>query len=204
MRERAKALLNAHPTLWLVLSLPAAASSYFYLTGETSYGQFIHSSGDYAVWLLMATLAVTPLRLMTGSAGWVMWLMRRRRDLGVATFAYALLHTVVYLERKASLGLIWTEAQEPGLATGWIAGLIFAVLAITSNDISVRKLGPAWKRLHRVVYFGAILTFVHWLLVAFDPTTAILHAAALAAIEAVRIGLSVRKRRARRTGARAP
>ena len=203
MRRRAIAILNAHPTLWALLSLPAAVASYRYVGGATSYGQFIHSSGDWAVWLLMATLAVTPLRLMFGSPGWTMWLMRRRRDLGVASFAYAALHTLVYLERKAELGLIWTEAQDPGLATGWIAGFVFAALAITSNDFSVRKLGPAWKRMHRLVYAGAILTFAHWLLTAFDPTMALIHVGVIAALEIIRVVLSARRKRARRADTRA-
>ncbi len=198
MAARWALILNSPPTLWLALSLPAAWLSARYLTGAITYGELIHASGDLAVKLLIVTLAATPLRLMFASSRWPLWLMRRRRDLGVATFGYAALHTVAYLERKASLSLVAAEAAEPGLWTGWAAGLIFAALAITSNNYSVRRLGRAWKRLHRLVYLGAALTFAHWVLTAFDPAPALVHLAVLAALEAARVALA--RRRARLQG----
>lgn len=187
--------LNAHPTLWLLLSAPAAWWSARYLTGAITYGELIHASGDLAAKLLIITLAVTPLRLMFAKARWPLWLLRRRRDLGVASFGYALLHTVAYLERKASLALIAQEAADPGLWTGWAAGFIFALLAITSNNVSVRGLGRWWKRLHRLVYLGAALTFAHWALTAFDPVPAFLHIGVLVLLEFVRVALVWRRAR---------
>jgi methionine sulfoxide reductase heme-binding subunit len=144
--------------------------------------------------LLIATLAVTPLRLLFPRASFPRWLLKRRRDLGVATFGYALLHTLVYLQRKQELGLILSEAMDPSLWTGWIALAGFALLAATSNDASLRALGPWWKKLHRIVYIVAILSFAHWLLTAFDIVPGLIYAGILATIEATRIILLMRSR----------
>jgi sulfoxide reductase heme-binding subunit YedZ len=134
----------------------------------------------------MLTLAVTPLRLMFPSAGWTGWLMRRRRYIGVAAFGYAALHTGVYLQRLGAFGAL-AEAAEPGLLTAWLAIAVFVPLAGTSNDWAVRKLRRAWKRLHRWVYAAAVLTFAHWLLVAFDVVPGIIHLLVLGAFESYRI-----------------
>jgi sulfoxide reductase heme-binding subunit YedZ len=58
----------------------------------------------------------------------------------------------------------------------------------------MRALKRSWKRLHRLVYPAAILTFLHWMWASFDPTTAYIHAAILAAIELLRVGLQFRQR----------
>jgi sulfoxide reductase heme-binding subunit YedZ len=184
---------DSHLALWVLLSVPAALMVYGYQTDGLSYGEVIHASGDWSVRLLILTLAVTPLRLLFPGAGPVMWLTERRRDFGVATFLYALLHTVVYLARKADIVLIIEEGLEPGLWTGWLAFAVLALLAITSNRTSVRMLGGWWKKLHRLVYAGTLLTFAHWLLVAFDMTVALIYAAVLTAIELCRIVLSVQR-----------
>jgi sulfoxide reductase heme-binding subunit YedZ len=120
--------------------------------------------------------------------------LRRRRDFGVASFAYAAGHTVIYLADKASPATILAEAGQPGLLAGWLALALFVPLAVTSNDKAVRALKRSGKRLHRLVYPAALLTFLHWALTAFDPTTAYLPLAVLAAIELVRVGLQVRQR----------
>ena len=67
-------------------------------------------------------------------------------------------------------------------------------LAATSNNISTRALKRSWKKLHRLVYPAAILTFLHWALTSYDPTTAYIHAGILAAIEIVRVALQRRQR----------
>ena len=120
--------------------------------------------------------------------------MRRRRDFGIAVFGYALLHLAVYLARKQQFGIIWSEGTQMDLLTGWIAMALFLPLALTSNDASVRWMRQSWKLLHRLVYPAAALTLLHWLLTAFDPTSAIVHASILAALEAVRIVLMLRRR----------
>lgn len=189
-------LAASRPLLWLVLAGPG-----LWLLGRWAttpdvygYGHAIGDSGDWAAWLLMATLAVTPIRLVFRRSGWTTWMARRRRDLGVASFAYAVGHTAIYVAEKASLGVILAELTAPDMLTGWLALLLFLPLAATSNDAAVRALKRSWKHLHRLVYPAAVLTFLHWALTAFDPATAYIHIAVLAVIELVRIWLQRRQR----------
>ena len=171
--------------LWLALALPALWIGWQWIATPESYGfgHAIKDSGDWAAWLLLLTLAVTPLRLAFRRARWTLWLMKRRRDLGVASFAYAAIHTAIYLVDKASLAVILEQAAGADLLTGWLALAIFLPLAITSNDRSMRAMKRGWKRLHRLVHPAAVLVFVHWALTAFDPVTAYIHIGILAAIE---------------------
>ena len=189
-----KAALVSRPALWLILALPGLWIAWRWaMTPEAyGYGHAIGDSGDWAAWLLLVTLAVTPLRLAFRKQGWTIWLLKRRRDLGVASFVYALGHTVIYLANKADWQAVLSEAALPDILTGWLAFALFVPLAITSNDASVRAMKRAWKRLHRLVYPAAVLTFVHWALAAFDPTTAYIHIGILAAIEGLRIWLQRR------------
>ena len=191
-----KSAANSRPLLWLILSLPGLWIAWRWtMTPDLyGYGHAIGDTGDWAAWLLMATLAVTPLRLIFRKQDWAIWLMRRRRDIGVASFAYALGHTLAYLVRKGSPEFVFAEFSSPYILAGWIAFALFLPLAITSNDISVRRLKRSWKRLHRLVYPAAILTFLHWVWSAFDPTTAWIHVGILAVVEIVRIALQQRQR----------
>lgn len=187
MPPRVTRALESYGLLAALLAVPWAWLAFGYLTGRLFYGEMIHASGDWAVWCLMAAMAVSPLRGLFPRQAWTAWLLRRRRYLGVAAFAYALLHAAVYVLRQRELPVILAEALEAGLLTGWLAFAIFVPLALTSNDASVRRLGRAWKRLHRAVYAAAVLSFAHWILVAFDPTSAYVHLAVLGAIEAARV-----------------
>lgn len=165
-----RAFSVSRPLLWLILALPGLWIGYRWTTTPDDYGfgHAIGDSGDWAAWLLLLTLAVTPLRLLFRRSGWSARLMRRRRDLGVASFAYAAGHTVIYLADKAALDAVLSDLGSYDMLTGWLALALFVPLAATSNDISTRKLKRSWKRLHRLVYPAAILTFVHWALAAFD------------------------------------
>ena len=192
-------LIDSRYLLWLLLALPGAVYIVRYATGVSFYGEVVLGTGDISAKLLVATMAVTPLTLMFPGRPWVRWLLRRRRYLGVAAFGYAALHTVVYLLRKGTFGLILAEGAEPGLLTGWIALAIFVPLAITSNDASVRRLRRLWKRLHRWVYVAAMLTFVHWVIEAYDPVPGLIHLAVLAALEGFRLWKTARGGRRRST-----
>ncbi len=81
---------------WGILAPPAIVIMQRYAVDALSYGEIIHETGDWSVRLLILTMAATPLRILFGNARWTGWLLRQRRALGVATFAYALLHTLVY------------------------------------------------------------------------------------------------------------
>ncbi len=178
---------NARFILWSVLAAPWILMTVRYMIGSLYYGEFIHATGEFSARLLIITLAVTPLRLMFPKSRWSTWLLQSRRYFGVAAFAYAVPHLVAYLWKLASITKVLEEGAEPGMWTGWLAMIIFLALATTSNKLSTRKLGRRWKSLHRLVYLAALLTFVHWVLVAFDPVPGLLHAGLLVALEAYRI-----------------
>ncbi len=163
--------------LWLALMLPLAWMTWRYAAESMYYGEYLHWTGVQSARLLLLTLAVTPLLRLLPRAAAIRWLMRRRRDIGLVTFFYAFAHTVAYLVQKSDLPLIASEALEAGMLTGWIAFLVFIALAVTSNDASVRAMGRKWRSLHKTVYVAAILTYLHWVLTAFDPTVGYVHGA---------------------------
>jgi sulfoxide reductase heme-binding subunit YedZ len=163
--------------LWLVLMLPLAWMTWQYSAETVYYGEYLHWTGVQSARLLLLTLALTPLLRLLPRAAVIRWLMRRRRDIGLVTFFYALAHTVAYLVKKSDLQLIVSEGLEAGLLTGWVAFLVFIALAVTSNNASLRALGRTWRSLHKTVYVAAILTYLHWVLTAFDPTMGYVHGA---------------------------
>lgn len=180
-------ILNSRYFAWTVLALPFAYIINAWRTGDLFYGELLHLSGKCSAWLLIATMAITPLRLMFVNARWPGWLMQRRRYFGVAAFLYALLHTVIYLDRKQGLRLVLDEARDFSMWTGWLALLIFALLAVTSSDAAVRWLKRRWKSLHRWVYAGAMLLFAHWIFAAFDFVPGVMHLALILGLEICRV-----------------
>lgn len=178
--------------LWLLLALPWLYFTIQYLLGTIYYGEYIHATGVYSARLLILTMAITPLRLAWPSAKWTRWLLQKRRYFGVAVFAYAVPHLWAYVVKIGTFAGVLNEAAEPGMWTGWLAFVVFVPLALTSNNRSVRKLGAKWKKLHRWVYLAAVFTFIHWLLVAFNPLAGMIHAGLLVLLEAYRIYVTTR------------
>ena len=180
-------ILDSRYFLWLLLTLPGAVTVIEYINGETFYGEVVHFTGELSARLLIVAMALAPLRLMFPGHRWVGWLIQRRRYFGVAAFGYAALHTGVYMARTGVVGDMLADAAEPGILTGWLAFAIFIPLAITSNEWSVRRMRRWWKRIHRWVYAAALLTFSHWLLVAFDIVPGLIHLLVLGALEGYRV-----------------
>ncbi|MEX2131442.1 MAG: ferric reductase-like transmembrane domain-containing protein [Pseudohongiellaceae bacterium] len=181
-------LLASSRFLWLLLALPGIYWFWAYWQGIIFYGEFIHASGVMAVRLLILTLSVSAVGLLLPGHAFTRWLRRNRRYLGVAVFAYSLLHTLVYLQRQP-LERILAEMQQLAMWTGWLALLVFLALAATSNNPSLRLLGKKWKLLHRLVYPAAALSLAHWVLTAFDPTIGYLHLGILAAVILFRVAM---------------
>jgi sulfoxide reductase heme-binding subunit YedZ len=150
-----------------------------------------HASGDWALRLLLPTLAVTPLRR---ASGWAI-LSRLRRMLGLFAVFYALLHFSVWL--LLDQGLIWELilddlTKRPYIILGASALLLLLPLALTSTRGWMRRLGPSWERLHRLVYPAALLAVAHYLwLVKADYREPLVYAGALAVLLAMRaVGFS--------------
>lgn len=127
-----------------------------------------HFLGLWALRLLVLTLAVTPLRQLSG---WTV-LLRFRRMLGLYAFFYASLHFAAYLvlDLRGYWAQVFTEiAERPYITVGFLAWLLLVPLAATSTQGAMRRLGRAWGRLHRLVYAVAVLAVLHfWWLVKSD------------------------------------
>lgn len=168
-------MINTKQFVWLILYVPLLAQTYRYQLELVFYGEYLHWTGLQSTRLILLALSITPLRSFFPTAIWVKWLLSKRRAIGVASFIYALLHLVAYLVNKGNLQSIVQEGQTIGLLTGWVAFVIFLLLAATSNDYSLRLLLRRWKTLHKAVYLGAALTLAHWILTAFNPTIATIY-----------------------------
>jgi methionine sulfoxide reductase heme-binding subunit len=179
--------LNHHLFVWTILAAPVPVLIVAYVRGQMFYGEVLHVSGELSARLLILTLAITPLRMIFAHARWPIWLQQRRRWFGVASFAYAMLQTVIYLERKADWSAILADGLRFEMWTGWLALGIFLLLALSSNDLSVRLLKRTWKKLHRWVYVAAGLTFMHWIFTAFDIVPALVHLLILVGLESYRL-----------------
>jgi sulfoxide reductase heme-binding subunit YedZ len=174
--------------LWLLLSLPAVAFTAGGISGNLSPHAALHPSGELSARLMIVAMLATPLRTVLPGARWVLWLMRRRRDIGVAAFAYALLHTVFYLIDVGAFASVLAELGRVAIWTGWLACLLMLPLALTSNDFAVRRMGAKrWKALHRWVYPTAILTAAHWTFIAGGIVAVAVHFLPLALLEAWRL-----------------
>jgi sulfoxide reductase heme-binding subunit YedZ len=135
--------------------------------GANPLEALIHGTGLWALRMLLITLAVTPLRRLTG---W-QWLQRFRRMLGLFAFAYATLHFLVWL--GLDKGFSWAAIVEdiverPFITVGFLAFVLLLPLAATSTRGMMRRLGRRWQPLHRLVYPIAVLGVIHfvWLVKA--------------------------------------
>jgi len=130
--------------------------------GPDPVAQLEHRTGDWALRFLLASLAMTPLRLASGLAGW----LRYRRMLGLFAFFCACLHLAVYV--VIDLGGFWSQllgeiAKKPYITAGFVAWLLMVPLAVTSTRAAMRRLGRNWQRLHRLVYLAGLCATLHYL-----------------------------------------
>ncbi|MCR9175095.1 MAG: sulfoxide reductase heme-binding subunit YedZ [Alphaproteobacteria bacterium] len=148
--------LAVAPALWIAFDSATGG------LGAKPLDEATHRTGEWAVRLLLITLAVTPLRRITG---WTRWIIVRRM-LGLAAFAYGLAHLLLYLaDQNWHLDRAVIEiAVRPYLTIGFVALAGLAVLAATSTDAAIRRLGRRWNQLHRFIYGLAALAVLHFFL----------------------------------------
>ena len=146
------------------LFVPVAIAAYDYVTvgfGPRPINDVIHRTGYWAMLFLMISLAVTPLRRI-GRFG---KLLDVRRMIGVAAFFYAAAHISLYVvDQKYDFWKVGSEiVLRLYLTIGFVALTGLAVLAVTSTDGMVRRLGgKRWQRLHQVVYVLGLLVLIHF------------------------------------------
>ena len=187
-------ILNSRPFLWALLAVPAVLILYRYFASDVWVGDLLHPTGEWSARLLIFALMLTPLAQLFRGQAWVQWLVRRRRALGVAAFAYALLHLVFYLIDMATLQNVLAELPALGIWTAWAAFLLMLAVATISNDASMRLLKRNWKRVQRLAYPAALFTLLHWMFVHDNVLPALVNFAPLALLQAIRIVRSVRAR----------
>ena len=181
-----KAFFNSPYTFWAILALPSVAMINGALMGG-DLQPLLHPTGEFAARFMIIAMMLTPLRMLFPKSNAVQWLLRRRRYLGVAAFAYVVLHTLYYVIDLGSLSAIVADIAKLGIWTGWVAFVIFVPLAMTSNNASTRRLGRAWKRLQQFVYLAAVATLLHWIFIHNTIGPALVHFVPLAALEIYRI-----------------
>ena len=182
-------------------AVPGLLLAYDALRGQlgangTSYA--LHTTGLLALLFFVMSLAVTPLRRLTGWAE----LVAGRRALGLYGFFYLVVHFGIFcvLDRGGSVSSIVTEIlKRRYLQIGAIALVAFVPLAVTATDRMITRLGPRrWKRLHRVTYFATSLGALHYiLLVKSDVRQPAVFALVLGALLGLRVIASRVDRRAR-------
>lgn len=146
------------------------------------------SLGDWALRFLLITLAVTPLRRLSG----LNWLLRLRRMLGLYAFFYALLHVLSYawLDQFFDWGDILKDiVKRPFITFGFAAFVLLIPLAATSNNAMIKRLGGRrWQWLHRTVYAIAVFGVLHfWWMVKLDITQPAIYAAVLSLLLGMRL-----------------
>ena len=183
--------------LWLAGLVPGVWAFYLGATGGLGaepIKALEHELGEVALQLLVAGLAITPLRRHLGIN-----LIRFRRALGLLAFTYVSVHLAVWLLLDVQdAARVWADiVKRPYVTVGFTAFMLMIPLAVTSNNLSLRRLGPRWRRLHRLVYLVAVLAAVHfiWLSKGFQIEP-LIYLGAILGLLALRLRPSRRSQRA--------
>lgn len=163
-------------------------AGYFDNLGANPIEKITHRTGYWTLSFLLITLAVTPLRRLTG---WL-WLTRLRRMLGLFAFFYGCLHFLTYLilDQFFDWGNILKDIiKRPYITVGFAAFVLLIPLAVTSNNRIIKLIGgKQWRLLHRAIYPIAIGGVVHyWWLVKKDITQPLIFALLLSILLAARL-----------------
>jgi methionine sulfoxide reductase heme-binding subunit len=195
------------PSLFALCLVPASliVTDAFELTGSLGANPVEAIQDRFGIWglrFIVLTLAVTPLRQITG---WN-WLVRFRRMLGLFTFFYVLMHflTWLVLDQGLLISAVTEDIVErPFITIGFAAFLMLIAMAATSTNAVRRRMGRHWQQLHYSAYAVGILGVWHyWWQVKLDAREPAIYAAILAALLGYRLYRRLRHRR-NRTGQRA-
>lgn len=166
LADRINTAMRKLPAWWLYVILPLPALWFLYLgltggLGAEPIKALEHELGEFALQLLIAGLAFTPIRRHLGIN-----LIKFRRAIGIMGFVYVALHLLTWLVLDVRmLGQIWADiVKRPYITVGMAAFVLMIPLVATSNNWSVRRLGPRWRKLHKLSYAVALLGAVHFLM----------------------------------------
>jgi methionine sulfoxide reductase heme-binding subunit len=143
--------------LWLLI-IPAFAGT----LGANPVEKLLHRTGEIAIWTLFAVLTLTPLRVLFPHSRLVNALNRHRRTIGVSACIYGLLHFGCHVLYEGGWDSLLQSFSKPFIWFGSGGLIILLILALTSNQWSMRALGGKnWRRLHRLAYLAAALLIYH-------------------------------------------
>jgi len=205
------------PLVLLVLKVFASENLPWYHPGLKSFVEstigglgvdvskaLLHETGEDSLGILLATLAITPIRRLFKVNG----IQKVRRMVGVWSFAYAVIHVTLYVGldqacfdwASCSGQLILDDIlKRPYIWMGMIAFVAMTLLAITSTGGWVRRLKKKWQTLHRLVYVAGIAAIIHFIWIQkSDISEPLMWAGWLAVFLLIRVYLSFEKRRQRR------
>ena len=152
---------------WTIYIVGAAYASWLFYSalqdwmGPEPVNALEREYGEIALQLLIVGLVVTPLRNHVGIN-----LIKFRRAIGVTTFFFVLAHLMVWAVLDVqSLSAIWADIiKRPYITIGFAGFLLLLPLALTSNNMMVRKLGPIkWRNLHKLTYPAVLLAVAHYI-----------------------------------------
>jgi sulfoxide reductase heme-binding subunit YedZ len=155
---------------WLIYLLFVLLIPYFFYDAQTG-GMGVEpikvlerEMGQITLQLIIMGLAITPLRKYLG-----LNLLKFRRTFGLLAFTYLVVHLGIwiFLDMDLRWDQMWADIwKRPFITIGMVAFLLMIPLAVTSNDLSLRKLGGSiWRKLHKIVYLIALLGTVHFIMV---------------------------------------
>lgn len=153
--------------LYILLTLPIPVLFYSAATGGMGVepiNALEREMGELALKLIILGLAITPLRKYLK-----LNLLKFRRAIGVMAFVYVAVHLGIWVVLDMSLRFeqMWSDIwKRPYITIGMVAFIAMIPLAVTSNNLSLRKMGgAAWRKLHKLVYPIAVLGAVHYIMV---------------------------------------
>jgi sulfoxide reductase heme-binding subunit YedZ len=144
--------------------IPVSKMAYLTISGQLvePLEHITRGTGDWVLYFLCITLAVTPLRKFTG---WN-WLVKLRREIGLFAFFYACLHfmTFLWFDHFFDVAEMWKDVvKRPFITVGFIAFVLLIPLAVTSTNGMIKRLGgKRWQWLHRLIYIIAPLGILHF------------------------------------------
>ena len=153
-----------------------------------------HAYGERGLQLIILALLITPIHRLAGIN-----LIKFRRAIGVIAFVYVLAHMLTWLvlDQGLDMAMIVTEIiRRPYITIGMVGFVALIPLVITSNNLSLRRLGPKrWRRIHQLTYFVAVAGAVHYLMVVKAwPTEPIVYAFIVLSLLAIRFWWKVKAR----------
>lgn len=147
-----------------MLSLPFVYLVYAVLNnllGANPIETITHFTGEWALRILLLSLAMTPLRMVLKKP----WPIRLRRMVGLFAFFYVLLHLSTYalLDQQLDVNAIVADIiDRPYITVGFVAFVVLVPLALTSTKSMMKRLGKRWQTLHKMVYVAAFASVVHY------------------------------------------